>query len=148
MKVILLQDVPAQGKKGTLINVSDGYARNFLLPKGLAKEADKGAVADLKAKEEAAKRRAAIEKQNALETAEKLAGITVKIVKSGGGEGKIYGSVTTADISDALKAQHGIDIDKRKLSIAEPIKSYGGYTASAKLYPEISGKINIIVSDK
>ena len=72
----------------------------------------------------------------------------MKIVKSGGGEGKIYGSVTTADISDALKAQHGIDIDKRKLSIAEPIKSYGGYTASAKLYPEISGKINIIVSDK
>lgn len=148
MKVILLQDVPAQGKKGTLINVSDGYARNFLLPKGLAKEADKGAIADLKAKEDAAKRRAEIEKQNALKIAEKLAGVTVKIIKSGGGEGKIYGSVTTKDISDALAAQHGIEIDKRKLSISEPIKTYGGYTADAKLYPEISGKINIIVSDK
>ncbi|MCR5262735.1 MAG: 50S ribosomal protein L9 [Clostridiales bacterium] len=148
MKVILLQDVPAQGKKGALIKVSDGYARNFLIPKGLAKEADKGAIADLKAKEEAAIRRAAIEKQNALDTAAKLTGLTVKIVKSGGGEGKIYGSVTTKDISDALKAQHGVDIDKRKISVPEPIKTYGGYTADVKLYPEISGKINIIVSDK
>ena len=148
MKVILLQDVPAQGKKGALIKVSDGYARNFLIPKGLAKEADKGAIADLKAKEEAAIRRAAIEKQNALDTAAKLTGLTVKIVKSGGGEGKIYGSVTTKDISDALKAQHGVDIDKRKISVPEPIKTYGGYTADVKLYPEISKKINIIVSDK
>lgn len=148
MKVILTQDVPSQGKKGALINVSDGYARNYLLPRGLAIEATKKAIDDLEAKEAAAVRRAALEKQNAAETAEKLMGVTVKIVKSGSDDGRLYGSVTTMEIADALKAQHKIDIDKRKLSIADPIKAYGSYTVDVKLYPEISGKINVIVTAK
>ncbi|NLB16123.1 MAG: 50S ribosomal protein L9 [Clostridiales bacterium] len=148
MKVILTQDVPSQGKKGALLNVSDGYARNYLLPRGLAIEATKKAIDDLEAKEAAAVRRAALEKQNAAETAEKLMGVTVKIVKSGSDDGRLYGSVTTMEIADALKAQHKIDIDKRKLSIADPIKAYGSYTVDVKLYPEISGKINVIVTAK
>ncbi len=148
MKVILTQDVPNQGKKGALINVSDGYARNYLLPRGLAIEATKKAIADLKAKEEAAVRRAALEKQNAAETAEKLLGVAVKIVKSGSDDGRLYGSVTTMEIAEALKEQHGIDIDRRKLSVSDSIKTYGTYTVDVKLYPEISGKINVIVTAK
>ncbi|NLZ36073.1 MAG: 50S ribosomal protein L9 [Clostridiales bacterium] len=148
MKVILTQDVPNQGKKGALINVSDGYARNYLLPRGLAIEATKKAIADLKAKEEAAVRRAALEKQNAAETAEKLLGVAVKIVKSGSDDGRLYGSVTTMEIAEALKEQHGIDIDRRKLNVSDSIKTYGTYTVDVKLYPEISGKINVIVTAK
>lgn len=148
MKVILTQDVPNQGKKGALINVSDGYARNYLLPRGLAIEATKKAIADLKAKEDAAVRRAALEKQNAAETAEKLLGVAVKIVKSGSDDGRLYGSVTTMEIAEALKEQHGIDIDRRKLSVSDSIKTYGTYTVDVKLYPEISGKINVIVTAK
>ena len=148
MKVILTQDVPSQGKKGDLINVSDGYARNYLLPRGLAIEATKKAIADLKAKEEAAVRRAALEKQNALETAEKLLGVTVKVAKSGSDDGRLYGSVTAMEIAEALKEQHGIDIDRRKLNVSDSIKTYGTYTVDVKLYPEISGKINVIVTAK
>jgi len=147
MKVVLLQDVKGQGKKDELINVSDGYARNFLLPKKLAVEADAQILNDIKNKEAARLRKIELEKQAARETAEALQKVVVKIKVQPGtaGDGRIYGSVTTMDISNALATQHNIQIDKRKIVLAENIKAYGTYTADVKLYPEIVGKINIVV---
>ncbi len=145
MKVVLLQDVKGQGKKDDLINVSDGYARNFLLPKKLAVEADAKILNDIKNKEAARLRRIELEKQAARETAEKLTSILVKIKVKEGVDGKFYGSVTTKDIAEALSAQFGIDVDKRKIVLADPIKAYGTYSVDVKLYPEISGKLNVLV---
>jgi len=146
MKVVLLQDVKGQGKKDDLINVSDGYARNFLFPKKLAVEADAKILNDIKNKESAKQHKIELEKQAARAAAEKLQTIIVKIkVQAGAADGKIYGSVTTKDIAEALSAQHGIDIDKRKIVLDEPIKNYGSYALDVKLYPEISGKINVLV---
>ena len=147
MKVILTQDVKAQGKKGDLINVSDGYARNFLFPKGLAITADAKAVNEMKNREESIKHKAAVEKQNAAELAEKLSSIIVKISSSAGADGRLYGSVTTKDIADTLKAQHGIEVDKRKLTLNEQIKHFGTYSVDIKLHAEVSGKINVLVHD-
>ena len=147
MKVVLLQDVKGQGKKDDLINVSDGYARNFLFPKKLAVEADAKILNDIKNKEAAKLRKIELEKQAARETAEKFAGLLVKIkVKEGAaGDGKFYGSVTTKDIAEALAEQYKIDIDKRKIVLDEPIKAYGTYSVEVKLYPEITGKLNVLV---
>ncbi|MBE6542067.1 MAG: 50S ribosomal protein L9 [Ruminococcaceae bacterium] len=147
MKVVLLQDVKGQGKKDDLINVSDGYARNFLFPKKLAVEADSNILNEIKNKEAAKQRKIELEKAAARETAEKMQGIIVKIkVKEGtAGDGKFYGSVTTKDIAEALLEQHKIEIDKRKIVLADPIKAYGTFTVDVKLYPEISGKLNVIV---
>jgi large subunit ribosomal protein L9 len=145
MKVVLLQDVKGQGKKDDLINVSDGYARNFLFPKKLAVEADAKVLNDIKNKEAAKQRRIELEKQAARDTAAKLAGLLVKIKIKEGADGKFYGSVTTKDISEALSEQFGIDVDKRKIVLGESIKSYGTYTVDVKLYPEISGKLNVLV---
>ncbi|MGN1409629.1 MAG: 50S ribosomal protein L9 [Eubacteriales bacterium] len=147
MKVVLLQDVKGQGKKDDLINVSDGYARNFLFPKKLAVEADAKILNDIKNKEAAKLRKIELEKQAARETAEKFSGILVKIkVKEGAaGDNRFYGSVTTKDIAEALAAQHGIEVDKRKIVLDEPIKAYGTYSVDVKLYPEISGKLNVLV---
>ena len=146
MKVILLQDVRAQGKKGDLITVSDGYARNFLLPKGLALEADSKALNEYKGREEAMKHRAEVEKQEALEQAEKLRTLVVKIENASGGDGRLYGAITSKDIVEALKMQHHIVLDKRKLVIPEPIKSFGTYILDVKLYPEITGKLTVVVT--
>jgi large subunit ribosomal protein L9 len=146
MKVVLLQDVKGQGKKDELINVSDGYARNFLFPKKLAVEADAKILNDIKNKEAARLRKIELEKQAARDTAEKMAGIVVKIkVQQTGTDGKFKGSVTTKEIAEALNAQFGIEVDKRKLVLADPIKSYGTYTLDVKLYPEISGKLSVLV---
>ncbi len=146
MKVVLLKDVPGQGKKDDLINVSDGYARNFLLPRKLAVEADAAILNDIKNKEAAKARKIELEKAAARETAEKLGGLLVKIkVQPGAADGKMYGSVTTKDIAEALEAQFGIAVDKRKIVLADPIKSYGTYTVDVKLYPEIAGKLNVLV---
>ena len=145
MKVVLLQDVKGQGKKDDLINVSDGYARNFLFPKKLAVEADAKVLNDIKNKEAAKQRRIELEKQAARDTAEKLSGTLVKIKVKEGADGKFYGSVTTKDIAEALKEQCGIEVDKRKVVLGEKIKGYGTYTVDVKLYPEISGKLNVLV---
>ena len=139
MKVVLLQDVKGQGKKDDLINVSDGYARNFLFPKKLAVEADAKVLNDIKNKEAAKQRRIELEKQAARDTA------LVKIKVKEGADGKFYGSVTTKDIAEALKEQCGIEVDKRKVVLGENIKGYGTYTVDVKLYPEISGKLNVLV---
>ena len=148
MKVLLLADVKGQGKKDQIINVSDGYARNFLFPKKLAVEADAGAMADAKNKEASKQFRLKEEKAAAEALAAKLNEITVVIKTAGGNDNKLYGSVTTKDIADALKASHGIEIDKRKLSVAENIKTFGTYNVEVKLYSEVTGKVKVVVSDK
>ncbi|MBP3917785.1 MAG: 50S ribosomal protein L9 [Clostridia bacterium] len=145
MKVVLLQDVRGQGKKGDVINVSDGYARNFLFPKKLAAIADAQVMNELKGKEEARLHKIEVDKQNARATAEKLQSISVKIPASAGADGKIYGSVTAKDIAEALMAQHQIEIDKRKLQLNDAIKTFGTHVVEIKLYPEITGKINVVV---
>ncbi len=146
MKVILKEDVKGQGKKGQLVNVSDGYARNFLLPRGLAMEADAQAMNDLKNKEEAARHHAAMEKQNAEEAAKALKGKTVKLTAKAGSAGRLFGSVTTKEVAEGLKAQFQVDVDKRKISMAD-VKAFGSYEAEVKLYPGISAKITVMVGE-
>ena len=148
MKVMLLQDVKGQGKKDEIINVSGGYARNFLLPKKLAVVADNKAISDAKAKEEAKRHKIEVEKAAATELAARLDEVQVMIAQPGGADKKLYGSVTSSDIADALKAQHGIEIDRRKIQTDGAIKSFGAYDLDVKLYPEISGKIHLIVTEK
>ncbi|MBR5444816.1 MAG: 50S ribosomal protein L9 [Clostridia bacterium] len=145
MKVVLLQDVKGQGKKDQIVDVSDGYARNFLLPKKLAAIADASVMNDIKNKEAAKAHKIEVEKKEARDLAEKLQSLTVKLKIQGGADGRVYGSVTSKDIAEALKAQHAIDIDKRKIVLDAPIKNYGAYTLDVKLYPEIGGKINLVV---
>lgn len=147
MKVVLLQDVKSLGKKGELVNTSDGYARNYLFPKKLAKEADAQVMTELKGKDDAKRHQIEVDTQNAKDLAKKLESIVVKIKATSGADGKLYGSVTTKEISEQLKAQFGIDIDKRKISLPDPIKAFGAYSLDVKLYTEISGKINIVVTN-
>ncbi len=148
MKVLLLQDVKGKGKKDTIVDVSDGYARNFLLPKGVAVEADAKIMNDYKNKQAAKKHHEEMEKQAAKETVEKLAGLVVKILATAGADGRFYGSVTTKDIAEELEKQHGITVDKRKIVLDDAIKAFGSYSLDVKLYPEISGKLNVIVTQK
>ncbi|MBE6577361.1 MAG: 50S ribosomal protein L9 [Ruminococcaceae bacterium] len=148
MKVILTQDVKGQGKKDQIVDVSDGYARNFLIPKKLAIPADASALNDVKNKEAAKQHKLDVEKKQAQEIAEKLKSITVKFEYAAGPDKRLYGSVTSKDIADALKKDHGIDIDKRKITLKENIKSFGNFTADVKLFTDVSGKINILVTSK
>lgn len=145
MKVMLLQDVKGQGKKDQIVNVSDGYARNFLFPRKLAVEADAKAMADAKNKEAAKQFKIEQEKAAARDVAARLEAVQVKIKATAGADGRLYGSITTADVADALKEQAGIELDKRKIVSEAPIKAFGSYTLEVKLYPEIVGKINLIV---
>ncbi len=147
MKVLLLADVKGKGKKDQIINVSDGYARNFLFPKKLAVEADAKAMSDAKNKEDARLFKIEQDKAAARELAAKLEAVTVKIKASAGADGRLYGSITTSDVAEALKNQHGIDIDRRKISTDGAIKTFGAYTLDVKLYPEIHGKINLVVCE-
>ena len=147
MKVVFLKDVKGQGKKDEIKEVSDGYARNFLLPKGLAAAVDNKLINEIKNREAAAKYKHDSEKAAAKETAEKLLSLIVKIKAQAGADGKLYGSVTAKDIADELEKQHGIVIDRRKLSLDEPIKAFGTYAIDVKLFTDVSGKVNIVVSD-
>ena len=148
MKVVFLADVKGQGKKDQIKEVSDGYARNFLLPKKLAVPADAKMMNEIKNKESSKQHKIDTEKAEAKALAEKLQKITVKITAQAGGDGRLYGSVTSKDISEALSKQFGITVDKRKMTLDEPIKAFGLYSIDVKLYTEISGKINVSVSDK
>lgn len=148
MKVLLLQDVKGKGKKDTIVDVSDGYARNFLLPKKVAVEADAKILNDYKNKQSAKKHHEEMEKQAAKETAERLAGLVIKIFASSGADGRFYGSVTSKEIAEELEKQHGIAIDKRKIQLGDAIKAFGSYSIDVKLYPEIVGKLNVIVTQK
>ena len=146
MKVILKQDVKGQGKKGELVNVSDGYARNFLFPRGLAVEADAQAMNDLKNREEAAKYRDDMEKKSAQAAAGLLTGKTLKLTAKAGQGGRLFGSVTTKEVAEALKKQFGLDIEKRKIAMAD-IKAYGSYEAEIKFSHGITAKLTVIVSE-
>ena len=148
MKVVLLQDVKSQGKKDQIIEVSEGYARNFLFPKKLAIVADAKAVNDIKSKQSSEKHRVENEKASARELAKKLEEAPVKIVGSAGADGRFYGAVTAKDICEALKAQTGIDIDKRKLELDSQIKAFGTYKVTVKLYTGITGKLTVQVVEK
>ena len=147
MKVILQQDVKGQGKKGQLVNVSDGYARNFLLPKKLAVIATAENVNTMKQQEKARKAQEAAEKAEAQATAKKLEGLMVKIPAKAGEGGRLFGAVTAKEISEALSAQHGVDIAKTKLVLDEPIKACGGYQVKAKLGYEVVGTVNVMVTE-
>ena len=145
MKVILQQDVKGQGKKGQLVDVSDGYARNFLLAKKLAVLATPENINTMKQQEKAKKAQMAAEKAEAEATAKKLEGITVKVSARAGEGGRLFGAVTAKEISEALNAQSGLNIAKTKIVLDEPIKACGGYKLKAKLGYEVVGIINVMV---
>ena len=148
MKVILQQDVKGQGKKGQLVDVSDGYARNFLLPRKLAVEATADNMNTMKLQEKAKQAKQAEEKAQAQAAAEQLKGVTVRITAKAGTGGRLFGAVTTKEIADALKAQYGIEISKAKLVLEEPIKSFGGYELKAKLGYDVVGTVKVTVSEE
>ena len=148
MKVILTADVKGQGKKDQIVEVSDGYARNFLLPKKLAVPADATALNDIKNKEASKQHKLDIEKKNAEDIAKKLETIVVRFVYAAGPDKRLYGSVTSKEIAEALKKDFGIEIDKRKITLSEPIKSFGTFKADVKLFTGVSGKITVEVSGK
>lgn len=145
MKVILQQDVRGQGKKGQMVEVSDGYARNFLLPRKLAVEATAENVNTMKMQDKARQARLAEEKAAAQAAAEQLKGVQVNIRAKAGQGGRLFGSITSREISDELKAQHGIDVNKSKIVLSEPIKSFGAFAVKCKLGSEVSGVINLLV---
>ncbi len=147
MQVILTCDVKGQGKKDQIVNVSDGYARNFLLPRGLAVPADKKAINDIQNREASRLHRIEVERAEATALAERLAGVLVKIKMGAGADGRLYGSVTPKDISEALEAQHGIVIDRRKINVTTPIKAYGSYILDVKLFTDVTGRINVLVCE-
>ena len=148
MKVLLLADVKGQGKKDQIINVSDGYARNFLFPKKLAVAADAKSLNEIKNKEASKQHKIDTERAEAKQIAEKLASINLVLEYAAGGDKKLYGAVTTKDIADKLKSDYKIEIDKRKITLSEPVKTFGEFTADAKLYTDVSAKIKFTVARK
>ena len=147
MKVILLQDVKGKGKKGQMLEVSDGYARNYMLPRKIAMEATADAVNTMRMNDKAAAERAAKERAEAVETSKRLRDMILVVTAKGGGAGKLFGSVTNQEIADALKAKTGIALDKRKIVIADPIKTVGTYTVTCKLGYEISAPLTVKIEE-
>lgn len=143
MKVILLQDVKGSGKKNQIVDVNDGYARNFLFPKKLAKEATSTNVNAVDVQNKAEAHRKEVMKAEAMENAKKLSQLTVTVTGKGG-SGKMFGSISSSDVAEAIKAQHGIEIDKKKIDIPT-MKTEGEYTVTLKLFPEVSAKMKVIV---
>ena len=148
MKVILQQDVKGQGKKGQLIEASEGYARNYLLPRKLAIAATADAINTMNLKEKARRAEEARQKEAAMAAAERLKALLVKIPAKAGAGGRLFGAVTTKEISDALKAQHNVDIPKQKLVLEEPIKAFGSYQVKAKLGFEVTGTVYVAVYEE
>ncbi len=145
MKVIFSADVRGQGKKGEMKEVSDGYARNYLLPRGLAVAATQDNLNAMKLRDAAKKRQMELEKAAAQENAKKLEGVIVKVKAKAGDKGRLFGSVTSKEIADALAEQHGIEIEKNKIVQTDPIKSFGSYDVKCKFGYEISGVIHVLV---
>ena len=148
MKVILLADVKGQGKKDQIVDVSDGYARNFLFPKKLAIPADSKAINEVKNKEASKQHKLEVDRKNAQDIAKKLESIVVRFVYAAGPDKRLYGSVTSKEIAEALKKEHGIELDKRKISLAEPIKSFGTFKAEVRLFTDVNGTITVEVCGK
>ncbi|MDD6483213.1 MAG: 50S ribosomal protein L9 [Clostridiales bacterium] len=145
MQVILTQDVKGQGKKGQMVKVSDGYARNYLLPKGLAKEATKSNINVMKGKAESLEYKIKTEKEEAQAIVEKMKEITVKLSAKAGANGKLFGSITSKDVSEALTMQHHIKLDKKKFVMPDGIKTLGTTEVEVKVYTGISGKLKVEV---
>ena len=145
MKVILLQDVKGKGKKGQMLEVSDGYARNFMLPKKMAIEATPDAINTMRMNDKATQERIAREKAEAMAIANKLRELTVTVTAKGGGNGRLFGSVTNAEVADALAKTAGIKLDKRKIVLKDAIKNVGTYTATCKLGYEITAPLTVKV---
>ena len=148
MKVILLQDVKGKGKKGQMLEVSDGYARNFMLPRKMAIEATPDAINTMKMNDKATQERIAREKAEAMELAKKLRDMTLVVMAKGGGAGRLFGSVTNQEIADTLKNKTGIVLDKRKIVISDPIKNVGTYTVQCKLGYEISAPLTVKIEEE
>ena len=147
MKVILQQDVKGKGKKGQMIEVSDGYARNYMLPRKIAIEATADAVNTMRMNDKATQERIAKEKAEAMEVSKKLREMTVVVNAKGGGNGRLFGSVTNQEIADALKAKTGIALDKRKIVITDAIKNVGTYTVTCKLGYEITAPLTVKIEE-
>ena len=147
MKVVLLADVKGQGKKNDVIEVSDGYARNFLIPRKLAVVADATILNEIKGKEAAQKHKAEVELAEAKALASMLESILVKIPASSGADGRLYGSITAKEIAENLAKEHGVNVDKRKISLKDPIRAYGKYDLPIKLHPEVTGHIHVLVCE-
>ena len=146
MKVILKQDVKGLGKKGQLVNTSDGYARNFLFPKGFAAEANAQAMSELKNKEDAERYRIKTETAAAKAAAERMEGKTIRISAKAGQNGKLFGSVTAKEIAETLKSTFDVNVDKRKITVEE-IKQFGTYEFEVKLYPGVSTQLYVMVGE-
>lgn len=146
MKVILLQDVKGKGKKGQMLEVSDGYARNYMLPRKLAIEATPDAINTMRMNDKATQERIAREKAEAMAVSKQLREMTVTVTAKGGGAGRLFGSVTNAEIAEAL-AKTGIKLDKRKIVISDPIKNVGTYTVTCKLGYEISAPLTVKIEE-
>lgn len=147
MKVILQQDVKSLGKKGELVNTSDGYARNYLFPRNLAIEANSQAMTELKNREDSKKHKIAVETQAAQEAAAKINGRAVKIKAKAGQGGRLFGSVTSKEIAECIKKEYSIDIDRRKIT-APDIKSFGSYSATVKLYQGVTADFTVMVTEE
>ena len=148
MKVVLLADVKGSGKKGELVNVSDGYARNFLFPKKLAKEANAQALNELKNAEESKAFKIKQETEAAQDSADKINGKSVSILAKAGQGGKLFGSVTAKEIAEAIKKQYGVDVDKRKIDTKGDMKAFGTYECEVKLYSGITATVKAVVTEK
>ncbi len=148
MKVILLQDVRGKGKRGQMIEVSDGYARNFMLPRKLAVEATTDSINTMRMTDKANAEKRQRERKEAFEVSKKLKELTVVVYAKGGGAGRLFGSVTTQEIADALRAQTGVELDKRKLVLDEPIKTVGLYTVKCKLGFEINAEMKVEIREQ
>ncbi len=146
MIVILNRDIKGTGKAGDVVNVSDGYARNMLLPKGYATEATESNIRSLKKQKAIAAEKKAEEKAAAQQTAEKIGKVSVEIKTKAGEGGRIFGSITSKDIADALKAQHNITVDKKKILLDSPIKQTGEMTVEIKLYTDVNAKLKVVVN--
>lgn len=147
MKVILIKDLKGSGKAGELVNVKDGYAQNFLFPKGLAKPANNEGMNELKTKKEALLFKEKKEEDSAKEVAKKLDGATVLIIAKAGENGKLFGSVTSKEIAEKISNEFGISLEKRKISLPEDIKAFGTYECELKLFKNIKVKIRVKVTE-
>lgn len=148
MKVIFMKDVKGTAKKGEMKEVSDGYARNFLLPKGVAKEATQSSVNELKQQQAAENFRKEKAEELANEQAEQMKQMSVTIYSKAGEGGKLFGSITSKDIADRLKKEHSLDIDKRKILLEEPLKTMGSHEVSIKLHSNVTGVITVHIKEK
>lgn len=147
MKLILLQNVKSLGKAGDVVNVSDGYARNMLLPKGIAVEANDKNKNDLKLKKQHEEKLAADRLQDAKNLAKKLEGIKITVKMKAGENGKAFGSVSSKEIAEAAKAQHALELDKKKIQLDEPIRTFGMHEVPIRLHPEVTGTLYVLVQE-